>query len=196
MYTDALKVLLRFIYFTQTRLGKRHSSDHGWHPDGISHDITNSTDSSIIFICDMVSIFLLNLRVSFTENSCMFGTWLRYCPWGLHPLLHFHGNLWILLTVLPIAPVIVDHWSGIHSFPVSNLSLSDKARLYLIPFYQHNTCKSTHKAPPYRNVCLRSREWLFQETCMESSLWGRREQGWKEKHKAVIKPVCYCHSLL
>lgn len=103
MYTDALQVLLRFIYFTQTRLGKRHGSNPGWCPDGISPNIANGTDSSIIFISDTLAVFPLNLRVSFTGDSYTFSTWLRCTPWGLQPFLHFYGNLWILLTPLPIS---------------------------------------------------------------------------------------------
>lgn len=172
MYTDALKVLLRFIYFTQTRLGKRHNSNHGWRPDGIYHDITNRTDSSIIFICAMVSIFLLNLRVSFTENSYTFGTWLRCGPWGLHPLLHFYGNLWILLTLLPISSCncrsLIGH-SFIHSQFLTYLFWTKQDFIWSL-FISMILVSLPTKQPLNHNLCLRSREWPFQEAWMENPL--------------------------
>lgn len=176
MYTDALQALLRFIYFTQTRLGKRHGSNPGWCPDGISPAITNRTDSSIIFISDRIAVSPLNLRVAFTEDSCTFSPWLRCTPWGFHPLLHFHGSPWILPTPLPISCCncrSLIRCSILLSFQL--IFFWTKLDFIFPLFISGIIVNLPTELPPCHKLCLRSREWLFQEACMESSPWGPRE---------------------
>lgn len=116
--------------------------------------------------------FLLKLRVSFTENSYTFGTWLRCGPWGLHPLLHFYGNLWILLTMLPISSCncrsLIGH-SFIHSQFLTYLFWTKQDFIWSL-FISMILVSLPTKQPLNHNLCLRSREWPFQEAWMENPL--------------------------